>query len=813
MIKSVNNLFSDHPELVSDFGMFLPSPLKVKMEKELKKRTSKRKARVQEKNANDSTSDTDQARAFVQKIKHKFSDQPHIYKSFLEDLYKFSGGQLTLSDVYDSMYERFKDYPDLLEDLSNFLPDLSPNSSQKSEKPQTIQRPKSKRAKVEDKDEEIVEEGSFKLSKGSYGTYEELQFFFKIRQTLKEEEYSLFLKFLMLFNESAITNTDLYYLVRSILEDADPVLLNWFKKFIGVTIDDEPSGYLADFDWSKEVRLGPSYRSTPMKWRQWKCSGRIGNKICAEVLNDAWISVPTGSEDGTFKNSRKNQYEEILFKCEDDRYELDMIIEQNLSAIKFLEDLLIQLSEMSQEELSQFKISIPVITGVALKRVYEDKSLEIINLLQLKPFSAIPIVIKRLNEKNLEWTLSRKEWSKLWNRIIKENYYKSLDHQSINFKQEEKKCLQHKFLVSELKKNKQKFQTDDKIVTEPILIFNMKSNGILKDIKALLMLAFDLVLRKGYTEKFEEFFEAFIEEFLMMDDKSKIDNSMNNQNEEDVNCKPITTTLDKEEDSQPRTLFIGNASYYIMFRYIVILYNRLIEGWRLSALESPKTYVNELFLEGDEEEEKDVKKDTEEGDYQTKRYGQFLYNVELLLSNAIDQSMFEDKCRSIFGLSSYVLFTIDRIVILLAKQIQTILSEESSKQLRKLYQLSRKHNFNEYLYINHCRDILSNEKFPCIFTYDKTYLGIIDIEELSTPSSEIDRIHSEYINNLANESETILMKYSSNPPLFLKRNIKEQIDDIEAEISNQLECKVIPNSHRLGYVENTEDYFYRKKRK
>jgi histone deacetylase complex regulatory component SIN3 len=31
------------------------------------------------------------------------------------------------------------------------------------------------------------------------------------------------------------------------------------------------------------------------------------------------VSVPTGSEDFSFKNMRRNQYEEALFKCEDDR--------------------------------------------------------------------------------------------------------------------------------------------------------------------------------------------------------------------------------------------------------------------------------------------------------------------------------------------------------------------------------------------------------------------------------------------------------------------------------------------------------------
>ena len=40
------------------------------------------------------------------------------------------------------------------------------------------------------------------------------------------------------------------------------------------------------------------------------------------------------SEDYSFKLMRKNQYEEALFRCEDDRYEFEMCIEQNKSAMR-----------------------------------------------------------------------------------------------------------------------------------------------------------------------------------------------------------------------------------------------------------------------------------------------------------------------------------------------------------------------------------------------------------------------------------------------------------------------------------------------
>ena len=49
--------------------------------------------------------------------------------------------------------------------------------------------------------------------------------------------------------------------------------------------------------------------------------------------------VASGSEDFSFHNYRKNQYEESLFKCEDDRFELDMLIEANSSTMRVMHQL------------------------------------------------------------------------------------------------------------------------------------------------------------------------------------------------------------------------------------------------------------------------------------------------------------------------------------------------------------------------------------------------------------------------------------------------------------------------------------------
>ncbi|KAM0005898.1 putative transcriptional regulatory protein Sin3 [Helianthus debilis subsp. tardiflorus] len=63
---------------------------------------------------------------------------------------------------------------------------------------------------------------------------------------------------------------------------------------------------IQELDLSNCQRCTPSYRLLP-------------DDLGTQVLNDLWVSVTSGSEDYSFKHMRRNQYEESLFRCEDDR--------------------------------------------------------------------------------------------------------------------------------------------------------------------------------------------------------------------------------------------------------------------------------------------------------------------------------------------------------------------------------------------------------------------------------------------------------------------------------------------------------------
>lgn len=131
-----------------------------------------------------------------------------------------------------------------------------------------------------------------------------------------------------------------------------------------------------------------------------------------QVLNDNWVSVTSGSEDFSFKAMRKNQYEESLFRCEDDRFEMDMIIETNSSVIEALQPVQARLASLSAEERSAFKLPEGALTAVHLRcveRIYgNDHGSDLRDLLARSPACVVPVVLKRLQQKDKEWRKARR---------------------------------------------------------------------------------------------------------------------------------------------------------------------------------------------------------------------------------------------------------------------------------------------------------------------------------------------------------------------------------------------------------------------
>ncbi|GJJ12511.1 hypothetical protein Clacol_006754 [Clathrus columnatus] len=210
-----------------------------------------------------------------------------------------------------------------------------------------------------------------------------------------------------------------------------------------------------------KYRFG-SYRRLPESVRETKlaCSGR--DELCRSVLNDDWVSHPTwASEDSGFVAHKKNTYEEAMHKSEEERHEYHVQLEAMAYTISLLEPIAMKIGHMSPEEKSSFKLG-PSLGGRSksihqkiIKKVYNrENAFEVLQALQDNPVIAVPVVLERLKLVDAEWRKNKREWEKVWREVDARNFYKSLDHQGVAFKVNDKKTITGKALLAEIERIK-----------------------------------------------------------------------------------------------------------------------------------------------------------------------------------------------------------------------------------------------------------------------------------------------------------------------------------------------------------------------
>ncbi|CAH8253403.1 unnamed protein product [Arabidopsis lyrata] len=221
---------------------------------------------------------------------------------------------------------------------------------------------------------------------------------------------------------------------------------------------------ISELDLSNCEQCTPSYRLLPKNYPISIASQKT--ELGKLVLNDHWVSVTSGSEDYSFSHMRKNQYEESLFKCEDDRFELDMLLESVNSTTKHVEELLAKINSNELKTNSPIRVEdhLTALNLRCIERLYGDHGLDVMDVLKKNVSLALPVILTRLKQKQEEWARCRSDFDKVWADIYAKNYYKSLDHRSFYFKQQDSKSLSMKALLAEIKEITEKKREDDSLL-------------------------------------------------------------------------------------------------------------------------------------------------------------------------------------------------------------------------------------------------------------------------------------------------------------------------------------------------------------
>ena len=179
------------------------------------------------------------------------------------------------------------------------------------------------------------------------------------------------------------------------------------------------------------ANLTPSYKKVPNDYLtevQQVFSDR--DSFDNANLNDVLVSVPQTKLRMNYDvyNVRKNQYETELFRLEDQRFELDRMIDVNFATIRQMEPVIEEiqtfknLEEIDGQPLGrlQYKLKRPTFTTShvgAISRLYGRHGPKIIEHLKTNPFAVLPIVMNGLKEKDAEWRTLRTECNLRWREL------------------------------------------------------------------------------------------------------------------------------------------------------------------------------------------------------------------------------------------------------------------------------------------------------------------------------------------------------------------------------------------------------------
>ena len=401
---------------------------------------------------------------------------------------------------------------------------------------------------------------------------DETTFFEKIKKFIgNKQTYTDFLKVLNLFSQDLIGVNELVDKIENFL-GGQPDLFNWFKNFVGY--QDKPKiienivheKHRLDLDLCEAC--GPSYKKLPKNDTYMPCSGR--DDMCWQILNDEWVGHPVwASEDSGFIAHRKNQYEETLFRIEEERHAYDYYIESNLRTIQTLEAIANRIANMTDEEKKNFKLppglghtSLTIYKKVIRKVYDKERGFEIIDALHEYPAVTVPVVLKRLKQKDEEWRRAQREWNKIWRELEQKVFFKSLDHLGLTFKQADKKLLTTKQLVSEISSIKVE-QTNKRIhwltpKPKSQLDYDFDDFDIFYDIIRLADIFIDHSSTYSNPDKLrlKDLLRTVISLFFFIPvktindavkERSKIDDNNNNHSVEDIN-KNDTSNMKRSRD-------------------------------------------------------------------------------------------------------------------------------------------------------------------------------------------------------------------------------------------------------------------------
>ncbi|KAJ7178645.1 hypothetical protein C8R43DRAFT_974110 [Mycena crocata] len=296
----------------------------------------------------------------------------------------------------------------------------------------------------------------------------------------------------------------------------------------------------------------------------------------------------------------------------------------------------------------------------------------------------------------------------------------------------------------------------------------------------------------------------------------------------------LNSPVPMDEDVQPesssplqnrrpphRNTFFTNTIFYTLLRLLEVLYSRLALFKGIAAKLVAQSPSPRAPKDPGSFPHPDAVNLGERASDATHFYDLLLESCERLFDNELEQHVFEEQMRFMFGIQeAYKMFTIDKVIGSLIKQVQLLFGDGKSQELLDVLKRERA------LACPTTQDLINSRKtaekvlgpdenlFRVDWLPDSKHMTfqLIGKDDSSFDDSEVltGRWQS-YIDSFVSTEITEGVSASRTRRPFMRKNLPAAVKNAPPNVMTQdgLEIKICVRTYRLFYVAESEDYLFK----
>lgn len=279
--------------------------------------------------------------------------------------------------------------------------------------------------------------------------------------------------------------------------------------------------------------------------------------------------------------------------------------------------------------------------------------------------------------------------------------------------------------------------------------------------------------------------------------------------------------------------FFGNTITYVILRIFQTLYSRLLLCKEITQQLSTTTGTHtanpiaielglidglgpgtmNLFVPNNEAE---LNPDGTPFNPTSRFYAHLLECCESLFAGDMDQNTFEENLRFMFGTKGYLMFTVDKVIAALIKQIHAAISDPQTEELISLLRTERRAEDPStqqiITYRRNAEEIIGQDDNLFRINWDHSIMTIQLLGKTDPSTDDAETIAQRwrrYIESYVLTHPTEGIKEDVKNP-FLRRTVMEApLTETGCHADNGLEIRVCIRTYKLFFGPETEDYFWR----